>query len=118
MSASENVKVKQSVQNISYFNKDPVFTKILFVLNFTHCYTITKELLMSGSLFPQKTIDSFVSIFVCFFDIFSNHRKHKKKMRSQKKKKKMISKNFQNSNISELNQSQCQTMSVSDKFRI
>ena len=26
MSESENVKVKQSVQNISYFNKDTVFT--------------------------------------------------------------------------------------------
>ena len=26
MSESDNVKVKQSVQNISYFNKDTVFT--------------------------------------------------------------------------------------------
>ena len=48
--------------------------------------------------------------------------KFKKKMKIQKKKrnlkKKMKRKNFQNSKMSELNQCQCQTMSVADNVRI
>ena len=84
MSESENVKVKQSVHNISYLNKNTVFTirkkqtihnimyswvkspsrveqtflkirtfcfKIKFLVNFTRCYAVTKELLMYESLF-------------------------------------------------------------------
>ena len=42
-------------------------------------------------------------------------------MKSQKQlnlKKEMKTKNFQNTKISELNQCQCQTMSVSDTLRI
>ena len=42
-------------------------------------------------------------------------------MKSQKQlnlKKQMKTKNFQNSKISELNQCQCQTMSVSDNVKI
>ena len=50
----------------------------------------------------------------------SNKKRNLKRMKSRKKKKKkkMKAKNFQNSKISELNQCQCQTMSVSDNVRI
>ena len=45
-------------------------------------------------------------------------KSQKKKGLSKKKKEKMKTKNFQNPKISELNQCQCQAMSVSDDVRI
>ena len=41
---------------------------------------------MSESFFTQRAIDSFVYIFVGFFDIFSNHKKYQKKWNLKKKK--------------------------------
>ena len=45
-------------------------------------------------------------------------KSQKEKLNLKKKKKKVETKHFQNSKISELNQYQCQTISVSDDVRI